>query len=130
MTSLSHKRTNLSLSQEKEELIKGLEVLESTRQWFSDRIEQVTLEEKQFLSRHGHSREVRDVGGTCNHSLLCVDERGEDHVSRFVGSSEFVIFIPTLASSLGLSLPPPPSPPPSLTPVVSYVQAAEVIGWV
>ena len=114
MTSLSHKRTNLSLSQEKEELIKGLEVLESTRQWFSDRIEQVTLEEKQLLSRHGHSHEVRDVEGTCNHSLLCVDESGGGHVSRSVGSSEFVIFIPTLASSLGLSLLPPPSLPKAL----------------
>ena len=119
MTSLSHKHTNLSLSQEKEELIKGLEVLESTRQWFSDRIEQVTLEEKQLLSRHGHSREVRDVEGTCNHSLLCVDERGGGRVSRFVGSSEFVIFISTLASSLGLSLLPPPSPPPPPHPQAS-----------
>ena len=64
MTSLAHKRTNLCLSQEKEELIKGLEVLESTRQWFSDRIEQVSLEEKQL---HGHSHEVRDTRDTCNY---------------------------------------------------------------
>ena len=99
MTSLTHKRTNLSLSQEKEELIKGFEVLESTRQWFSDRIEQVTLEEKQL---HGHSHEVRDTGGTCNHPFHCADG-GWGHISRFVGSSEFVISTPTLAPS-------PPSP--------------------
>ena len=67
VTSLAHKRTNLSLSQEKEELIKGLDVLESTRQWFSDRIEQVSLEEKQL---HGHSREVRDTEGTCKHMWM------------------------------------------------------------
>ena len=39
--------------------MKGLEVLESTCQWFNDRIEQVALEEKQLLSKSGYSAEVR-----------------------------------------------------------------------
>ena len=39
--------------------MKGLEVLQSTCQWFNDRIEQVALEEKQLLSKYGYSEEVR-----------------------------------------------------------------------
>jgi len=51
--------TSFSLGKEKEELVKGLEVLQSTCQWFNDRIEQVALEEKQLLSKYGYSEEVR-----------------------------------------------------------------------
>ena len=36
-----------SVGQEKEELLKGMEVMEITRLWFNSRLEQLALEEKQ-----------------------------------------------------------------------------------
>lgn len=36
-----------SVGQEKEELLKGIEVMEITRLWFNSRLEQLALEEKQ-----------------------------------------------------------------------------------
>ena len=36
-----------SVGQEKEELLKGMEVMEITRLWFNNRLEQLALEAKQ-----------------------------------------------------------------------------------
>lgn len=50
--------------------MKGLEVLQSTCQWFNDRIEQVALEEKQLLSKYGYSEEVRILAKSLNLALV------------------------------------------------------------
>ena len=42
-----------SIGQEKEELLKGMEVMEITRLWFNSRLEQLALEDKQPTKKVG-----------------------------------------------------------------------------
>ena len=67
-------RSSLSIGREKEELMKGVEVLEKTQKWFQNRLAVISLEEHQ----RGGSEEVREVGLLCVSYLFlgccCTDE--------------------------------------------------------